>query len=228
MASKPLERCYVDGFLMAFPQFDVVEECEAPDFILRDEGGLFGLEVVQIFKDSSPAGSPAKKIESHRQAALEELAQKYYASGGKPLTVTALMPTPSLGDLDRLARRLRQKRSCRPWTQTQLPIGREGTRLYLTALPDEAGSYRLWRCASSAAGWVRPLCEASVASAIDAKARKLTSYRRAASRVALLLVADSTRGSGMVDWFHRDVAAAARGFDAVYFYRYPMAVIQVA
>jgi hypothetical protein len=228
MASKQRERFYVDGFLRAFPQFEVVDEREAPDFILRDEVGLVGLEVVQIFKDSSPTGSPAKKIEGRRQAVLMDLAKKYYAGGGGPLMVTALMPGASLGDLDRLARRLRQRRSLRPWTQTQLTICREGTRLYVTALPDEAGQYRLWRCASSAVGWVRPSCEALVAAAVAAKAAKLPSYRSAAGRVALLLVADSTRASGMVTWSHRDVVAASHGFDAVYFYRHPMAAIQVA
>lgn len=79
------------------------------------------------------------------------------------------------------------------------------------------------RCASSAVGWVRPSCEALVAAAIAAKAAKLPSYRRAASRVALLLVADSTRASGMLNWSDRDVVASPQGFDAVYFYRHPMA-----
>jgi hypothetical protein len=39
MASKQIERLYLEGFLRSFPHFDVVADCEAPDFILRDATG---------------------------------------------------------------------------------------------------------------------------------------------------------------------------------------------
>jgi hypothetical protein len=210
------------------PRFELVAEREAPDFILRDEKGLFGLELVRVFRDVRDGGSPSKTMESRRQSALGRLATLYYATGGKPLLVTALMRGYCLGDLNRLARRLQRRRSPEPWTVSQLAVSKQDIKLYLTSLPDEAGPYGHWRCASSAVGCVRPYCTDVLSRAIEAKASKLPSYRSAVSRVGLLLVADSTSTSGMLRWSPADAHPSHEGFDAIYFYRHPVEAIQLS
>lgn len=228
MASKQLERVYVEGFLNAFPMFELVKEHEAPDFVMRDANGLIGMELVQVFVDAASGGSTTKKRESMRQRTLTELACRYYAIGGRPLKVTATTPTSTLGDLDSLARRLVAQGPARPWTTKRMRLGSDGTVLHLTSLPASAGQYQNWSCASNAVGWVKQSCEDSLLSAILAKAAKLPSYRRAVDRVALLLVADSTQASGMISLSRNDVGSVVEGFDAVYFYRHPIGAVQLS
>jgi hypothetical protein len=226
MASKQLERVYLDGFLKSFPHLHVIADCEAPDFILRDAAGPIGLEVVQTFRDSSRAGSKTKEIESRRQATISDLSQRYYDSGGKPILVTALMSGASLGDLDRLANTLQRWRPSKLWLQRRLRLSRTGATLYVTALPREAGRYQRWRCASNSAGWVRQ-ADDLVSAAIAKKAAKLSVYRKAVDRIALLVVADATRTSGMLRP-SGDLRVPNQGFEAIYFYRHPEAAVQLA
>ena len=227
MASKDLERMYLKGFLASFPHLQLVAEGEAPDFMLRDTEGSIGLEVVLVFRDSSRKGSPAKGLENRRQASLRDLSKRYYELGGKPLSVSALMSRPTLGDLDRLANTLRRLRPTTPWRQRRIRLDQLGATFYLTALPKAAGQYRQWRCASSSVGWVRRAAEDLLSATVAQKARKLATYRKAADRIALLLVADALGTSGMLR-ATPDVRIPKQGFDAIYFYRHPKTAVQLA
>jgi len=227
MASKKLERHYLDGFLKMVPRFELIAEREAPDFMLRDEMGSVGLELVQVFRDAASGGSLAKATESRRGQCLVDLADRYYATGGRPLLVRAVMPSCSLGAPDRLVERIRRRRPIEPWANDEFTVAREGARLYLTSLPKEAGPYRLWQCVSNAVGWTRRDCADLLASTIRRKATRLHAYRSSVGRVALLLVADATRSSGMLHWSGDEAAPSAEGFDAVYFYRHPIEAIRL-
>ena len=67
MASKVLERIFVEGFLQRLgPGYVILEERESPDFLVSDGHEKFGLEVAQVFRDQGPAGSPSKAAESRR------------------------------------------------------------------------------------------------------------------------------------------------------------------
>lgn len=226
MASKELERFFVDGFLKSFPEFQFVTEREAPDFILQDTAGLIGLEVVQLFRDPSGSGSATKKIEARRQRVLADLATRYYADGGRPISVTALMQEASLGDLKRLSTILRSTRPDQAWAQVEVPIEEANAKLYVRALPDQAVGYSQWQCSTNSVGWVRPACRELVEPVVAGKAAKLASYRKAVERVALLLVVDSTRSSGMVEW-PDGLRLDRKGFEAVYLFPYPDSPIRV-
>ena len=65
-------------------------------------------------------------------------------------------------------------------------------------------------------------------SRIRPKARKLPMYRQAADRVALLLVIDRTRKSGMLDWPAEATCLAGHGFDAVFLYVHPLRAFSLA
>lgn len=228
MASKILERMYLDGFLKTFSQFEVVDEREAPDFVLRDPTGSIGFELVQLFRDSTKGGSRAKAIESRRQRFLVDLARQYYAAGGRPVLVKACLPDSPIGELDRLIERIQLVRRAEPWAVGQFSIGQQRATFYLTSLPEEAGSYRRWLCINNNLGWVGTAGARLIAAAIREKSTKLPTYRAAVGRVALLLVADGTRRSGMLRWSRRELSPSAHGFDAVYLYRHPNEAIQLA
>jgi len=199
MASKVLEQIYLHGFVEKHPQFHIVDESEtreSPDFLLRDATGVIGLEVTQVFRNDSDAGSPAKAAESRRQAYLGRLAFEYYSAHGRPLHVQAHLPDRPDTELSLVVENLHAMRPAEPWGRSRFSVGHD-TVFHLTALPDEAGSYSKWICINNSVGWVGRLHSDLLASRIREKAPKLPTYRKAADRVALLLVADRTSESGM-------------------------------
>jgi hypothetical protein len=102
-----------------------------------------------------------------------------------------------------------------------------GATLYLTALPTEAGQYQQWRCATNSIGWIQQTADDLLLAAINKKAAKLSTYRKTLDRVALLIVADTTRASGMLR-ISIDFRPPKQGFDAIYFYQHPIAAVQLS
>jgi hypothetical protein len=230
MASKVLEQIYLHGFVEKQPQFQIVDESatrESPDFLLRDATGVIGVEVTQVFRNDSDAGSPAKAAESRRQAYLGRLAAEYYAVHGRPLYVEANLPNRPDTELSSVVEKLHAMRPSEPWDWSHFSIGHDSV-FNLTALPDEAGSYKKWICINNSVGWVGRLHSDLLAARIEEKAPKLPLYRTAADRVALLLVVDRTNESGMLQWPDGATPPSSAGFDAIFLYLYPREVFQLA
>lgn len=228
MASKLLERIFVEGFLEHIQQdFHFVTERESPDFVLSDARGKFGLEVAQVFRDRSEAGSPSKAAESRRSDYLRRLASDYYSHSGLPLLVQARIPDKFKGDLPALSGRLMAERNDEPWRSSEFTLGLY-TTFYLTPLPDEAGRYSRWVCVNNSVGWRGWLSADDIALTIEDKSQKLPKYRDAIDRISLLLVVDLTQTSGMLRWPDETVPTKARGFDAVYVYLHPLKARRLA
>jgi hypothetical protein len=157
---------------------------------------------------------------------LRRLASAYYAAGGLPITVTALLPLRHDQDHAAVVRRLRMARSSTLWKQRVVRL--RDSAYYVTSLPDEAGEYRLWRCVNNSVGWVGRLSPSVLESRIRLKARKLPEYRQTVNRVALLLVVDRTRESGMLEWPAEATRLAGHGFDAVFLYVHPLRAFSLA
>ena len=61
MASKVLERIFVEGFLQRLGLgYVILEERESPDFLVSDGQEKFGLEVAQVFRDQGIGGGAIK------------------------------------------------------------------------------------------------------------------------------------------------------------------------
>ncbi len=220
MASKVLERIFVEGFLQRLdPGYVILEERESPDFLVSDGTEKFGLEVAQVFRDQGPAGSPSKAAESRRVQYLWRLASDYYSRSGLPLLVRAEVPNRFDMDTGSLADRLKAARPAAPWARSRFKV--RSSAFHLTSLPAEAGQYCRWECINNSVGWRGWLTAENVQPVIGDKASKLSNYRRAIVRVELLLVVDVTRTSGMVRWRDETPFPMGQGFDAVHLYFYP-------
>jgi len=229
MASKVQERIHVEAFLARLGgQYTIVEEREAPDFLVSRNGELVGLEVAQVFRDHDSvgdSGSAAKAIESRRSKLLRRLAADYYSAGGLALNVQALMPDPGAVECAGLVDRIVRARPAIPWERTRVETA--GAALDLCALPPEAGQYNRWVAVDNSVGCRGQIGPAHILPVIQDKATRLARYRSAAPRVELLLVVDATRESGMVHWDPARPYPDLHGFDAMYIYFHPEKALRI-
>lgn len=201
VAEKRLERICLDRLLEATTRSPThVEEREAPDFLVRFEGALVGVEVTR----SLPAREPGKPLPqeqaSLRNRVMSRARALYEAAGGFPLHVSAgfLDHAPlSAGRVGSLARELAE---C-------LRVEAAGLAVYqwTTIEPDglsnglgEVHSLRIIRVpapdygAWSANGfvWCRTVDESDLSGVLARKETKISAYRSVVSEVWLLIVVE--------------------------------------
>ncbi len=233
-ASKKLhERMYLDGFLAQTDWSASVRgvKCgESPDFVLGMAGGCRrGVEVVSVFVGPGEhgGGSTERRQEALADRWITDLAESYYRRCSVPLAVDFYSFEPlsdelreaTLQTLTGAARAL----DCETVERTRFEVTNEHQApraiLHVRRIRDEIGEYRRWRYMNDRVSWRRAFPSGYIQSVIDEKARKLPAYREGTDEVYLLLVADAFRRSGIVDV---EVGIAKnRGFDAIYFFRYP-------
>jgi hypothetical protein len=197
------------------------EDREHPDFIITEGEQRFGLEVCEIFTGQQDrAGSAMKRTESgvHRQ--LEALRREYESVAQttlrvqivgrlSPESMAAIVPAIVAEDL-----------ASKPVGHHLVIDQGNGLRLHVTkAFRPE------WFSINQRVGWVDRNPLPIIADAIKKKSSELERYRAAAGPdIRLLLVADRILNSGklMLD----DTAALdTEGFQVVYLFPYPEAVI---
>src|SRR5436189_1894598 len=114
-AQKDEERFQLDWFMGMNPgKWEFEKACSEPDpdFLVKDEKGLLGVELTEVQQDVSRprAGSAAMRAASERDKFLRRTADHYYDNGGLPIFVQAIkLSEPGL-DLRDLTRRLKQQR----------------------------------------------------------------------------------------------------------------------
>ena len=225
---KLRERFFLEEFFEAAGKsLQIVEERETPDFILRNEGGDYGVELAEVFKDrrsSGPKGklaSPGKDLESQRSAYLRQMSSDYYARGGRPIQVQALLPDGfDFPPQSQVVECLLADRPTQVWEQRRIEFG-PAAILYLTALPEEVGNYSRWTPVNNSVGWRRQTRLDDLQEVVRAKSGKLADCRRVCERVVLLLHADGTRASGMISWSADFSPIESCGFDEVWLYLHP-------
>lgn len=227
MPSKAEERMYVDAFLQATRGVVVDEEGESPDFVLRDSLGRLGLEVANVFPDEGENGSRAKSDEVKRVRLLAAAAKHYYAQSNRPLAVTALFAEGGLPTPVSIAEGLLSVASAEELTPLHLCLF-DRTRLTVTPLPAGYGEYSRWKCVNNSSGRVGALRPSDLEDRIADKATKLDAYRKRVDRVALLLVANRTQSSGLVEWVDDGESIALQGFEAIFLFIYPTHVVVLA
>lgn len=205
----------------------------APDYLLSDVRGEFGLEVTELFEDLDAVqhrGSMRRRQRGERARQLTRLAAAYYEAGGPPLRLEVLLLRD--GDLESLAEDRHPALVSRLLTAMaagQLQVAIEGeygehlVRMFLT--PQATGNSppaqcSWWQCANDRTDLVGSLDVAVIERAIANKAARLPAYRQFARRTALLLVVNRTWAGGMCWWPQEVVALDTEGFDEVFFFAY--------
>lgn len=223
---KGHERFVLDCFLkLSGLGFVVCEQREGPDFLLEDEAGRFGLELVQIFNDRQPAErpgvlvSPKRRLESERDRYLADLARHYYRLGGLPVSVLSTLPRSSQWpDVEKLAQRMIRRAQGAVGNFSTIRLAPHGS-LLVHRLLEECAGYSWWRDVQNSTGLLATNWVDDLQVVIREKAALVERYRLASPRVSLLLHADSTRASGMIRWPDIFPPIEALGFDEIYLYQ---------
>ena len=193
-----------------------LEPRESPDFLVKTANGCFGLEVTQCqVGPRRRKGSRMREAESARQHWLNGVRADYEAQGGAPLNCKYW------GDITDEAREI---------LVDTLVAGNFAGPVQMMRL-GSGGDARLLAFETPHTHWEMPGDRAGETSrdgsylqrVIDEKAGKLEKYREACADVRLLVVADQIYNSGRLllePGFQPDL----RGFDAVYFFAYPLTV----
>lgn len=228
LRKKLRERFFLERFCAAARQpLQIVAERETPDFILRDACGEHGVELAELFKDRRPAGangklaSPGREGESRRTDYLRQVSGEYYRQGGRPLSVQALFiqgvefPSPQ-----EVVRQLLVHRPSEEMGRCRIEV-EEAATFFLCALPQEYADYAHWTPVNNHGGWRSRNRLEDLQEVIRQKSSKLARCREVRKRVALLIHADGTRGSGMVTWRADFAPIDPCGFDEVLLYLHP-------
>ncbi len=242
MASKKLERCFVDRMLtdLAWSGFDVLPGDEPPDFLLVSGSSRIALEVTRVYARENRKGSPAAAQEREFQRFTSELEAAYFSErGARTIQVGVVMPSiirsravrrfspeERRADLAKLTKkalaRLRHLPVLDPHArphrfQVRQRDGRPAS-FHIYGLP--AGVRIKWDVANNTVGCFSSIRPEALQEKIRAKANDLPRYRSEVTAAQLLVVADGSLASGFLD-----LAEGSRfdpaGFDAVYFQRYP-------
>jgi hypothetical protein len=199
----------------------VLEECESPDFIIAEGDRRIGLDVSDVFMGpQSGAGSAMKQGESHMHRILNHLRLEYEAPTGIPLHVKfvgRIEPETTAGVVPAL---IALNLASEPLGYRTVIDTKLGLRVHVTK-----GNRQEWYSVMDRVGWVDRNPQKIIADAIKSKSKKLPRYQAAVgSDVRLLLVADAIHNSGKMS-LQEDYAFDFHGFEAVYLFLYPEAVI---
>lgn len=236
---KQHERFLLERFIdVAMLQAEIVEEREAPDFIVRVERGLIGIEVTEFFISHDPSRNSMQAQESISTRILSTAQRLYEASGGAPAHVTVCFgPGRDLRNLNRdqtayeLASFIQKLNLAEgqhvDWRPEELdgPLPYEVSFVHALGVP----SFEMAHWGVARAGWVAPLEVTPLQARIDEKSKRLPTYQSTISENWLLIVADATKPSQLIeikDDFEPQRVSSP--FARTFFYRHPdKAVIEL-
>jgi len=195
---KRRERHLLEAFIqLSRVDATILEEREAPDFILDVAGRRVGLELTEIFVQDDGNAQAPKARESLAARVIAHARREYETRGGKPLHVAVgFIPQTDFRTLNRagtavaLAEFLLKQDISRDGFQTwdftsNAPLPSEIHFLNAYAVPDQECAH--WYAPH--AGWIAPLTEGILRSCIESKAVKLPLYQSVTQENWLVLVA---------------------------------------
>lgn len=231
-ATKRYERFLLERFFEAADlRSEIIEERETPDFIVRIEEQLVGIEITQLYRSFDASQRLEQAHESISSRIVHSAQQLYEKSGATPVNVTVTFrPGSSVRSLNRnhsavkLARFVQTldlpewqtfNRSVAPGDQL-LPEGISFIRAF--GVP----TYRYAHWSVARAGWVGPITAELVQSRIDVKAKHLRNYDANVTEYWLVLIADSLNPSQMIEIRPDfDATTISSPFARTFIYSYP-------
>ena len=200
--------------------WEILEQRETPDFIVREGSRSFGLELTEVFNGTTgKKGAKLKEGESVRQKTIDTYRRRYEERGGSPLSVQ-ILGDPCEENLNQLIDCLQS------YDLEAVPLGKRRSfqvnELFKVRVARAFQSH--WRLIDDTVGWMNQRALPIIQKCVDGKARRLEEYRGTVGLdVRLLVVANHLRVSGMLS-VDKGATIDARGFHTVYFFPYPEAV----
>lgn len=237
-AKEIRERTYLYWFLKQRSiSPDRIERPEPPDFVITVNGSETAIEITNLFAGTSTPGkgSELKKQESFRTNWLQRLSRKYYAENDIPISLNIALRENAILDeelassiLDWLGN-LSGINECEHIEKTIRSKNEKLCTVYVATLPnaEEFSNYCRWKCINDSGGFVPPLTKSHIATVLDDKQRKISSYKNVCNRVWLLIVADRFTNSGRLDFSHGLPQVAKSGFEEIWVLDYPQSINRV-
>lgn len=237
---KHLEKLRLERFLeilsTEFPNAEIIDhDREAPDFIVALFGRRIGIELTSVHVPGPDNQLPLQAEESMADEIIRLAHERYLQSSGPPVMVNAYFASLSSVRArdtkivaDRIAK-LAQNLRLAPWQEVEITRSRlhefdpalEGIIAYLCvrAVPElEFASWVVDR-----AGWHGKLTQAMLQDCVDKKAKRLDSYSEIVPVNWLVIVADRSKPSHLLDpETGLDWARVESPFDRTYFFSYPV------
>jgi hypothetical protein len=222
-----LERFFEDAALPA----EIVDELEAPEFIVQFEGRRIGVEVTELFISHDTTQNLMQAQESISAKIVSRACQIYDASGGLPAHVSVcfgpgrdlrkLNRDRTANDLATFVRTLNltewQRVDWRPG-DFEGPLPEEISFVHALGVPGREMAH--WTVAR--AGWAAPVTVGALQMRVDEKAMRLPKYRETVAENWLLVIADATKPSGLFDARSQiETGVVSSPFSRTYFYGYP-------
>jgi hypothetical protein len=223
---KERERRFVQSFLrISGLPAKILEEREAPDFLLEFEGRRIGLEVTEVFVEDDGSPIKPKAVESIVDDIVARAKQRYEECGGKPLHVSFGFSRNA--DMRQLNRREAAEAIAsfllaldppvdelvkwdRRWPRRdQLP--QELSFMNILAVPGATKSH--W--STPRAGWVAPLTANFLQPSIDEKSKKIARYQGTVRDVWLLLAIEGRAPSQFFEP-SQEIPTVASSFNRTY------------
>jgi hypothetical protein len=229
MANKKQERIYLEWFLDETGiDCRSIEDAEEPDFYLDLRDKRVAAEITNIHCEPKPSrkGAKSKQREARREQWLRMLSDFYYESNDIPIWVQILLPSAEAYQTvedDILLESLRKaSRELTDWERKEYCVETEpGTaKLFVTRLPSDLKHHSEWSFQNNEFGIVFSITKDHILNAIRKKEPKASKYRISCDEVWLLIVADPSHQSGMLQYSPLDLKLANRGFDAIWFLEY--------
>lgn len=218
--TKNQEAVYVKEFAVRMKlTWVIVEQREAPDFVIQDADARFGLEVTRILSGDLGSGSPARKKEADGEKIVDRIRQAYELRTNTTIDVT--FPTrPEQQHVTRFIDALiaLEMDSREIGATVKLAIGPDGR-----AISARRSFHPVWKVADDAVGWVDKRGQAMLQNAVVSKARKISAYQLSSGLhdIRLLVVADRMLNSGKIVVSEEAIIDTC-GFSTIYFFSYPV------
>lgn len=225
MVNKVQERIFAETAATLLAADWMLQDIPEPlDFEVRTATESFGLEVRQIFVDvEADFGSAMKMSEMNSIRALSSLAEKYYESGGSPISAQFLGIISPFNS-DAVLKCMIEFAPKYPGDRVKLQAPQ--VKIFMNALPGHCVRYSHWKFVKDTVGWLKKVSGSDLQAAIDKKALNLAAYKQKYEHIELLLVADRVFNSGKLipDDPHPLINP---GFRNIYFMSYPESIRRV-
>jgi len=226
MADKDRERWYLEKLKACFPSFPAgtIEPGETPDFLIRSEEDVTGIEVTQFYPSPEDGARPGQEVQSLKDQIVEAAHRMHVESGGPALYVTVFFRSPlrvTKRDIQTVAQELAESIQRTPVpTRIDAPFASVSLRdlppsiasVHIYGSVD--GQDQLWY--SDAGGWVVPVDASHVNAVVARKERMAQIARQKCDRLWLLIVNDVFSRATPAELKHGAIHSVGKGvFDRV-------------
>lgn len=232
------ERFLLECFIQASRiDAQIVEDREAPDFIVQVGKARVGVEVTELFIAPGGRGNTPQAQEAISSQIAVKAQHLYQAAGGPPAHVSLCFPPGR--DLRGLNRDKTAQTLCDYVLSLNLSLWQRvdwRPEDFDSAVPDEISfihalgvpSFDMAHWGVARAGWVAPLKHGQLQERIDEKAKRLSKYQDSVAENWLLVVADAMKPSSLIQaQSDFDACVVQSPFDRTFFYRHPDSFLEL-